>query len=335
MNENALVPRDSDEVVMSLTAKDVSRQVQLIQEVMTAVMKEDEHYGVIPGCGKKPSLFKAGAEKINLVFRHRAIMSGENDIKIVNSPNGHREVFVKCHMINMRDMEMATGVGSCSTMESKYRYRQDSDYEDTGEAIPKDSKEKKREYRAKGLGMKNVDGQWLWVRYLKTEKVENPDIADTYNTVLKMAKKRAYVDGTITASGASDFFTQDIEDLAKSEAQGAKAEPAKPHTPVQRKSETTPGPDGIKTATGHIIDQKPKNKGGFCEYAIEGFIKENGKPMFFSTRDTIIIEMLDEWRAGGEKISIEYKENENPAFAAAIVGLVAVKEEIGAAQPGD
>ena len=114
-----------------------------------------------------------------------------------------------------------------------------------------------------------------------------------------------------------------------------RATPAKPHTPVQRKSETTPAPDGIKTATGFIIDQKPKNKGGFCEYAIEGFIKENGKPMFFSTRDTLIIETLDERRAGGEKVSLEYKENENPAFAAAITGLLMVKEEIGAAQPGD
>ena len=333
MNENALVPRNSGEVVMSLTAKDVSRQVQLIQEVMTAVMKEGIHYGVIPGCGKKPSLFKSGAEKINLVFRHRAIMSDENDLKIVNSPDGHREVFVKCHILNAHGEEMATGVGSCSTMESKYRYRQDSDYEDTGEAIPKDAKEKKREYRKQGFGMKTVDGQWLWVRYLKTEKVENPDIADVYNTVLKMGKKRAYVDGTITASGSSDFFSQDLEDLTKAEALETTAEPVKPHTPPQRKSETTPRTDGVKTATGFIIDQKPKNKGGFCEYALEGFIKENGKPMFFSTRDTMISETLDERRAAGEKVSIEYKENENPAFAAAIVGLVMVKEEV--AQPGD
>jgi hypothetical protein len=40
-------------------------------------------------------------------------------------------------------------------------------------------------------------------------KVENTDIADVYNTVIKMSKKRAYVDATITACAASDIFTQD------------------------------------------------------------------------------------------------------------------------------
>jgi hypothetical protein len=45
------------------------------------------------------------------------------------------------------------------------------------------------------------------------EKMENPDIADTYNTVLKMAKKRAYIDGILSATAASDIFTQDIEDF--------------------------------------------------------------------------------------------------------------------------
>lgn len=41
----------------------------------------------------------------------------------------------------------------------------------------------------------------------------NPNIADTYNTVLKMAKKRAHVDASITACAASDIFTQDIEEM--------------------------------------------------------------------------------------------------------------------------
>jgi len=345
MNENALVPHNSGEVVMSLTAKDVSRQVQLIQEVMTAVMKEGIHYGIIPGCGKKPSLFKSGAEKINLVFRHRAIMSDDNDLKIVNSPDGHREVFVKCHILNAHGEEMATGVGSCSTMESKYRYRQDSDYEDTGEAIPKDAKEKKREYRKDGFGMKSVDGQWLWVKYLKTEKVENPDIADTYNTVLKMGKKRAYVDGTITATGSSDFFTQDLEDLVKSEAQETTAEHAKPapaHSAgPQRTSATEPTAEQLKaladkkragfhepsTATGFITNVSEKNKGGYVNIEIEGFIRENGKPIKFSTKDEGLVGIILDRRDAGDKVSIEYTPNGNEAFASAIVKVLEVVQK--------
>lgn len=45
-------------------------------------------------------------------------------------------------------------------------------------------------------------------------KTENPDIADTYNTVLKMASKRSLIDATLKATGGSCEFTQDIEDMA-------------------------------------------------------------------------------------------------------------------------
>jgi hypothetical protein len=45
------------------------------------------------------------------------------------------------------------------------------------------------------------------------DKVEHDNPADYYNTVLKMAKKRAHVDAVLTATAASDIFTQDVEDM--------------------------------------------------------------------------------------------------------------------------
>src|SRR3990167_11218552 len=74
-------------------------------------------------------------------------------------------------------------------------------------------------------------------------KVENPDIADQYNTVLKMACKRAKVDGCLSATACSDIFTQDIEDfnhdtgepVKKAETPAPAAD--KPQAP-QRKSQT-------------------------------------------------------------------------------------------------
>src|SRR5690348_3251603 len=50
------------------TAADIREQVNLVQEVMQAVMKKDTHYGVIPG-SKKPSLYKPGAEVLMATFR--------------------------------------------------------------------------------------------------------------------------------------------------------------------------------------------------------------------------------------------------------------------------
>jgi len=43
-------------------------------------------------------------------------------------------------------------------------------------------------------------------------RIENEDIADVYNTVLKIAKKRAHIDTTLTVTGAADLFTQDLID---------------------------------------------------------------------------------------------------------------------------
>lgn len=192
------------------SVQDVTEQVSKIQDLMRKVMRDGEHFGVIPGTGKKPSLLKPGAEKLCFVFR----LVPEFDITMEGLDNGHREYRIKCTLKSMASgAVVGEGLGSCSTMESKYRYRNAGDFEITDQPIPKDAKEKKAEYRKQGFGMKQVDGAWCWVRYKSEGKVENPDIADTYNTVLKMAKKRAIVDATITACAASDIFTQDVEDF--------------------------------------------------------------------------------------------------------------------------
>jgi hypothetical protein len=207
LNEGQITVVEEERSVQS-----VEGQVKKIQDLMKSVMHDGTHFGVIPGTSGKPSLFKAGAEKLCFVFR----LAPEFEVERDDLPGGHREYRVKCVLRNLASGGVVgEGVGSCSSMESKYRYRNGSDYEVTGDPIPKDSKEKKQEYRKQGFGMKKVDGEWVWVRYTDTGKVDNPDIADVYNTVLKMAKKRAHVDATITACAASDIFTQDVEDFAE------------------------------------------------------------------------------------------------------------------------
>ena len=56
---------------------------------------------------------------------------------------------------------------------------------------------------AEGLGSCNSHER----KYIKT------DFATNLNTVLKIAKKRAFVDAILTATHASKVFTQDIEDI--------------------------------------------------------------------------------------------------------------------------
>lgn len=213
--ENAVVQVD-EKILAQLGAISpaiIVEQVRLVQTVMSSVMRQDEHYGVIPGT-KKNCLFKSGAEKLCFTFQ----LTPEFVVDERNLENSHREYVVTCHLVDRSGRRVATGVGSCSTLESKYRYR-GNELIATGEEVPKAywdlrkaNPAKAAEMIGKGRTTKKDDDN-VWRIYEKGEKGENPDIADVWNTVLKMAKKRAHVDATITATAASDIFTQDVDDL--------------------------------------------------------------------------------------------------------------------------
>jgi len=49
----------------------------------------------------------------------------------------------------------------------------------------------------------------------KIYAVPNHDVADQVNTIQKMAQKRAFVGASLIATNASEFFTQDIEDMPR------------------------------------------------------------------------------------------------------------------------
>jgi hypothetical protein len=193
-------------------------------------MVEGEHYGKIPGCGDKPTLYKAGGEVLATTFG----LAPTFDIRRSDMANGHREYEITCTLTHIATGAIVgAGVGCCSTMESKYRWRNgDRKCPNCGKpAIIKG----KAEYgggwvcfaRKGGCGSKWQDGS-KEIEGQETGRIENPDIADVYNTILKMAKKRAQVDCTLTAVGASDILTQDLEDLGVSSQQY----PAPP--PVER-----------------------------------------------------------------------------------------------------
>lgn len=199
-------------------------QITKIQEVMKLAMHDGEHYGKIPGTDK-PTLLKAGAEKLALVFR----LAPAFDIKRSDLPNGHREFEVICRLTHIPTGRLlGEGVGSCSTMESKYRYRH-AEPESTGNPVPKaywKTREVNPAEASKLIGgadftTKKIDGQWF-IAKKSQERIENPDIADTYNTVLKMAKKRAQVDATLTVTAASDCFTQDLEEMREVRAKSSR-----------------------------------------------------------------------------------------------------------------
>lgn len=206
----------SEELERPLRIEDVLEQVALIQRVMGAVMKQGEHYGVIPGTSQKPSLLKPGAEKICFTFR----LAPEYEVIERQLEHGHIEYRVTCTLRTAAGRSVGQGVGSCSSMESKYRFRS-GPKEATGQPVPHeywnmrktDPQKALESIGGKGHVVAKENG--IWQIFKQGEKAENDNIADTYNTVLKMAKKRAHVDATLTATAASDIFTQDVEEIAE------------------------------------------------------------------------------------------------------------------------
>jgi hypothetical protein len=183
-----------------LTAKDMRQHVNLIQEVMKAVMKDGVHYGIIPGC-QKPSLYKPGAEKIASTFRI-AVTSDVEDL----SNSDEKRYRVTCTAYGIDGNRLGSSVGECSSNEEKYRWRKPVCEQEFEEADIDRKREK---------WIKTKDGNGMKIKQLRTEP------SDLANTILQMADKRAYVAIVRKVTAASDVFTQDIEDLPEEIRQDA------------------------------------------------------------------------------------------------------------------
>ena len=181
-----------------VSVQETLQNMRVVQQVMQTVMKKDTHYGVIPGC-KQPSLYKAGSEALLSTF-HIAVEPVVEEFISRDARGRVTEIRyrVKCigrHIGTGR--EVGYGVGECSTGEDKYAWRRAvclEEYDATDE----------------------TDRRIKWSKYQgKVQKTEQVRVAsaDVANTVLKMAKKRAQIDLTLTALGCSDIFAQDLEDL--------------------------------------------------------------------------------------------------------------------------
>lgn len=176
-----------------LTVDQVVARTRLVREVMEAVMKKDSHYGVIPGT-KKPTLFLPGAEKLLMTFNLAPTLVVED----LSAPDVAR-YRVHAHIVDsQRGVVVGAGVGECSSDEEKYRWRK---------AACKEEFEETPEDRRRSKWIAPYGKKPFQVQQVRT----NP--ADIANTVLKMAKKRALVDGAKSTTAASDVFEQDLEDL--------------------------------------------------------------------------------------------------------------------------
>lgn len=196
MTDELIPAQEARSMTDRMTPMQIKADHNLILQVMEAVMQKGMDYGLVPGCGNKPTLLKPGCEKLMMTFRlsSKPIIEDLSDsdsvryrvtTEITHAPSG---------------ITFGYGVGEASSNEEKYKWRKaicDEEYEGT----PEDRRRIKysRDYKS---------SQILQTKQVRT----NP--ADIANTILKMADKRSVVSGVLKATAASSIFTQDLEDLS-------------------------------------------------------------------------------------------------------------------------
>jgi hypothetical protein len=172
-----------------LTVPEVVAQAEKIKAVAAQAMDDGIHYGRIPGT-PKPTLLKAGAEKLCLLFRL------DPEYESTETRDGdHLSVKSRCTLYHIpTGQRFGSGEGSCTSRESKYAYRKRGG-----------------------------------------DRTANLDLPDQYNTILKMANKRALVAAVLNVTAASDIFTQDLEDLEEGKTEKPEKALKPPIVPILTK----------------------------------------------------------------------------------------------------
>ena len=214
-----------------------------------SIMKPDLDYGVIPGT-PKPSLYKPGAEKLRFVYGLTSEI--ECIEKTVDIDKPFIDYVYKSTVKTKTGQVLAQCDGSCNSMEPKFGYLWKQLHElpegtdpnrltckNTGRKItefdfainaaqttgqygkPKEYWKKWidaiRSGQAKRIRKRSKLGRdfdaWELDETVILYRVPNPDIMSMKNTIMKIAQKRAFVGAMLLATDASEFFTQDIEDM--------------------------------------------------------------------------------------------------------------------------
>lgn len=246
MENEALVKNDYLQMMPIDQAK---QNYGLFGEFVKSILKEDLDYGVIPGTQKK-SLYKAGAEKLRFVYGIGIEI--EPIEAIVDNENLVVDYTYRCTARSRTGQILAQCEGNCNSAEAKFGYvwKEERDLPDgvnKDKLISRKSGKKMSEFdfaitkgettgqygkpaeywkmwkdaqvsgRAKPVSRKTKKGSnmeaWEIDEEVVQYRIKNPDVVGLKNTIMKMAQKRAFVGAILLATGASEWFTQDIEDM--------------------------------------------------------------------------------------------------------------------------
>lgn len=249
------------------SAKEMKHELRVLESFIKGEMKKGIDYGNVKGI-EKPFLFKAGSEHLLNLY---GLAPTLEDVRTIE--DWEKGIFcytIKCKLIQIRSGKVvAEGIGSCNSKETKYRY------------LWVKGKMRTDELQAQ---MKD-DGTGKWTKrygkFVWLERKENPEPYSLANTILKMAKKRAVVDATLSATRTSGIFTQDEETIQHfPDAVDVEAEEVAPREgkPAKKKDAIPKGTEPKAMTEKQfkeivrlkaMIDEKIKNPQEFFETLLE------------------------------------------------------------------
>lgn len=220
MTTQELITYERSDFMPALSVPQAIQRFNTLVEFVQNVMRPGVDYGKVPNTDKN-TLMKAGAEKLTTLFgltvRFQVVEQAQDWTGDDHGGEAFFYYWYRCKLWR-GDLLIAEADGSCNSRESKYRWREAkrSCPQCGTPAIIKG----KAEYgggwlcfkKQGGCGAKYNEGDQA-IEGQATGRVANPDICDLVNTIQKMAQKRAMVAAVLIGCNASEFFTQDMEDL--------------------------------------------------------------------------------------------------------------------------
>ena len=116
------------------------------------------------------------------------------------------------------------------------------------------------------------------------------------------------------------------ETPAKSNASEPQRKSDAKATPPAEKAQAGEKKTSVKplTASGFVVEVGEANRGGYVSIILEGVNRPDGNPRKLSTREKDVIGFILDRQSAGERVSVEYIENENPKFADSIIKVLEV-----------
>lgn len=173
---------------------------QAVERVVKELMVEDVHYGPVPGVDGSVMLDKAGSELLAATFQ----LAFDYQVTEHENAAGDRRYVSTCHVTHQpTGTALGSGMGECSTGETKFAWRRASGKAEYDQA-PEDRRREKTYYKKGGAS------------YVVQQVRELTD--DKGNTALKMANKRAASDAVQAVLGVRGMILQGVKPGAGAQA---------------------------------------------------------------------------------------------------------------------